>query len=102
MQYLHGCAQSERDRCRDRRPVEPRLSALSTPHAIRDEALFGRTVKRFAFRTHRFASTGVSLALVHKAHLRGTVKRLTVRAHRLAVTGLRRSRTDRERRNQCC
>jgi len=100
MQYLHGCAQSERDRCRDRRPVEPRLSALSTPHAIRDEALFGRTVKRFAFRTHRFASTGVPFALFHETHLRGTVERLTARAYRLAVTRLRGSRTDRETGNQ--
>jgi len=75
-------------------------AALSRPHALRHEALLGRTVKRFAFRTHRFASTGVPFALFHETHLRGTVERLTARAYRLAVTRLRGSRTDRETGNQ--
>ena len=78
----------------------PRPGALSSPHALRHEAVLGRTVKRLAFRAHCFASAGVPLALLHKAHLSSAVKRLAVRAHRLAVAGLRRSRTDREAGNQ--
>ena len=69
---------------------------LSTPHALRHEAVLGRTVKRFAIGAHRLASAGVTLALPHKAHLSSAVKRLAVRAHRLAIAGLRCSRTDRE------
>jgi hypothetical protein len=59
--------------------VERRPDALSTLHALRHEAIFGCTVKRLAFRTHRFASTGVPLALLHETHLSSAVKRLAVR-----------------------
>ena len=77
-------------RLSDRRHAAP--GALSSPHAIRHEAVLGRTVKRLAVRAHRFASAGVPLALPHKAHLSSAVKRLAVRGHRLAVAGQRRSR----------
>jgi hypothetical protein len=43
--------------------------ALSSPHALRHEAVLGRTVKRHAVRAHCFASAGVPLALLHEAHL---------------------------------
>jgi hypothetical protein len=68
----------------DRRP-----SALSAPHALRHEAVLGRTVERLAVRAHCFTSAGVPLALLHEAHLGSAVKRLAVRAHRLALAGLR-------------
>jgi len=74
--------------------------ALSTPHALRHEAILGRTVKRLAVRAHCLAPAGVPLALLHEAHLSGAVKRLAGRAHRLAIAGLRRRRTDREAGNQ--
>jgi hypothetical protein len=59
-------------------------------------------VERLAVGAHRLASAGVSLALLHEAHLCGAVKRLSVCTHRPAVTGLRRSRTDREAGDQRC
>ena len=94
LHYRRECAQSEATPY----SVSPvgHSRALSTPHALRHEAVLGRTVKRLAFRAHCFASAGVPLALLHEAHLSSAVKWLAVRAHRLAVAGLRRSRTDRE------
>jgi hypothetical protein len=95
------------DGARARAPVgvgatERRGGALRAPHALRHEAVLGRTVKRLALRAHRFASAAIPLALLHEAHLSSAVKRFTVRAHRLAVAGLRRSRTDGEAGNQRC
>ena len=96
LHYRRECAQPERDHS-NRRTVD---AALSTPHALRHEAVLGRTVKRLALRAHRLAPARVSLALLHEAHLSSAVKRLAVRAHRLAIAGLRRCRTYREASNQ--
>ena len=74
--------------------------ALSSPHALRHEAILGRSVQRLALTAHRLARTGVSLALLHKAHLGSTVERLAVRTHRPTITGLRRCSANGEAGNQ--
>jgi hypothetical protein len=53
-------------------------------------------VQRLALLAHRFTSAGVSLALLHEAHLSSAVKRLAVRTQRLVIAGLRRRRIDGE------
>ena len=83
-----------------RKAQAPVTASLSRPHALCHEAVLGRTVKRLAFRAHRFASAGVPRALLHETHLGSAVKRLAVRTHRLAVAGLRYCCTDREAGNQ--
>jgi hypothetical protein len=72
-----------------RKAQAPVTASLSRPHTLFHEAVLGRTVKRLAFRAHRFASAGVPRALLHETHLGSAVKRLAVRTHRLAVAGLR-------------
>ena len=63
-------------RLSDRRHAAP--GALSSPHALRHEAILGRTVKRLAVRAHCFTSASVPFALLDEAHLSSALKRLTV------------------------
>jgi hypothetical protein len=74
--------------------------ALSSPHALRHEAVLGRPVKRLAVRAHCFASAGVPLALLHEAHPGSAVERLAARAHRLAIARLRCNGADYEAAHQ--
>ena len=75
-------------------------AALSRPHALRHEALLGRTVKRFAFRTHRFASTGVPFALFQEAVERGASQGLAILVNRFGCARfLRHCRAERQGRN---
>jgi hypothetical protein len=76
------------------------LACLSSPFALRHEAVFGCAVKRLSFFADCFVFAGFPLALFHKAVFGGAVKWLAVAAHSAAFAGLRHSGADRKTNNQ--
>jgi len=74
-------------------------ACLSSPLAFRQEAIFGRAVKRLALFAHCLAFARIPLAFLHEAVFGRAVERLAVAAHRAAFAGLRQSGADRQRGN---